>query len=105
MILTIAFLVMLGPAALCAAYLCRKSKALRRRREAWKQYAVALEVAYECELECQRTGVDDDYDASIVQGHRAAEAAATAASVLFHLGEYPDAHMCSPFLPSRSERF
>jgi hypothetical protein len=99
MIVTVAFLVVVAYAALCLRHLHRACKAVDRRREAWKDYAVALEVVYDCQWACE----DDRKDAKVMmQADNAASAAATAATTLFALGEYPDAYGCCPFLPYRN---
>jgi len=99
MILTVASLVAVACAALYVRQLRRACEAMDRRREAWKDYAVALEVVYDCQWACE----DDPDDAKArLQADNAARAAATAATTLFALGEYPDAYGCCPFLPCRN---
>jgi len=99
MIATVTFLVVVAYDAFCLRRLHRACKAVDRRREAWKDYAVALEVVYDCQWACE----DDRLDAKAkTQADNAASAAATAATTLFALGEYPDAYGCCPFLPYRN---
>jgi hypothetical protein len=99
MIVTVVLLIVVGYAALCLLHLRRRCEALDRRREAWKDYALALEVVCDCEWACE--GGPDDAKARM-QADNAAHAAATAATTLFALGEYPDAYACCPFLPYRN---
>jgi hypothetical protein len=99
MIVTVVLLIVVGYAALCLLHLRRRSEALDRRREAWKDYALALEVVYDCEWACE--GGPEDAKARM-QADNATHAAATAATTLFALGEYPDAYACCPFLPYRN---
>lgn len=100
MIVTVAFFVVVACAALCVRRLRHACKALDYRRRAWKDYAVALEVVYDCQWACE----DDRRDAKVtkMQADNAASAAATAAMTLFALGEYPDTYGCCPFLPYRN---
>jgi hypothetical protein len=76
-------------AAICIRRLRRACEAQRRAKGVWKTYAIALEVAYECE---------SDWDEA--QSDRAALAAEIASKTLYEMGEYPDAYGTSPFLPA-----
>ena len=73
----------------------KQSELLRRKMEAWKDFAIAVETAYECRSEVRHA---PSYRKAIRQ-FRAAEKAATLALVrLNKMGEYPDAEACSPFM-------
>ena len=76
-------------AAVCIRRLRRACERARRAKGVWKTYAIALEVAYECESEWDEAESD-----------RAALAAEVAAKTLHEIGEYPDAYGTSPFLPA-----
>jgi len=96
----ILLLLVLGCAGFHFGRLRRECKALRQAREVWKTYAIAVETAYDCELEYDDARTDQQVTAALDQGARAAEAATIAVQTLYDMGEYPDAFGSSPFLPS-----
>ena len=66
-------------------------------KEAWEDFACAVEVALEAEMDL----TDPNYPEGLatIERDRAEDAATLAVLRLGELGEYPDAHQCSLFLP------
>lgn len=99
---SVLWLVSLGYAFICVHRLRKACETLRRAREVWKTYAIAVETAYECELEYDDARTRPQIHAALDQGERAAIAAGIAAEMLCQMGEYADAYESSPFLPARA---
>ena len=99
MILVACLLLMLLEASLMLRALQRQRRLLASLKEAWKEYAVALETWADCALELEDTTLGCRKRSAITsQRANAEDMAAMAVGRLFDCGEYPDACESSPFL-------
>lgn len=69
---------------------CKEVTGLHTAKELWKDYAVALETAYECSREAEAYDCDDP-TASLIGWERGDHAALAALHRLYQEDEYPDA--------------
>ena len=72
----------------------KEASVLRKKMEAWKNYAIAVETTYECRSEIRHA---PSYRKAIAQFRAAKKGAVLALLYLEELGEYPEAQECSPF--------
>jgi hypothetical protein len=80
------------------ARLHRRCRSLANIKEAWKEYAIAVEASFDCMLELHDVH-GRQFEVVFEQSENADAQAELAADRLYSLGEYPDAYGTSPFLP------
>ena len=97
-ILVACLFLMLLAAGLALRVLQRKYLLLANLKEAWKEYAIALETWVDCSRELEDTALGCRRLSAVRKQQANVEAlAAVAASRLCDCGEYPDACESSPF--------
>jgi hypothetical protein len=95
---TLAFLIVSAIAVAILLRVWRRCESLTRAKEAWKDYAVAIETYHECVQDEQDDNVVD-YKLACRQTDNAVAAATACVTRLYESGEYPDAYGSSPVLP------
>jgi hypothetical protein len=93
-----AVLLLSAIAAALVLRLRRRCEVITRAKEAWKDYAIAVETYHECVQDEQDDNVVD-YELACRQTDNAVTAATACVTRLYESGEYPDAYGSSPGLP------